>query len=64
MALSKAQKKVMNDLLLLVAALRVRVKKEMKEALIYSIAMHKLNKELKAAHIAGLRLLRIKKPRV
>jgi hypothetical protein len=58
MALTKAQKKMVNVLLLVIAKLQLRVQKEMREAVLYSIAMHKVSRELKVAIQMGAKILK------
>jgi F0F1-type ATP synthase gamma subunit len=58
MTLTKAKKKVINEMLLVIAEQRIRVEKEMQEAVIYSIAMRKVSGELEAAYQLGAQLLK------
>jgi hypothetical protein len=58
MALTKAQKKTINELILVIAEQRIRVEKEMQEATIYSISMRKISGELETAYQLGATLLK------
>jgi len=48
MARTQKQKKIVKELLRAVAEQRLRVKKEMKEAVLYAVAMRKVGSELQA----------------
>jgi hypothetical protein len=58
MALTKAQKKVINELILVIAEQRVRVEQEMQEAVVHSIAKRNVSRELEAAYVKGAHLLK------
>ena len=58
MALTKAQKKIVNELLLVIAEQRIRVEKEMQEDVVHSINMRRVSSELEAAYQLGANLLK------
>ena len=58
MALTKAQKKIVNELLLVIAEQRIMVERKMQEDVVHSIAMRKVSSDLEAAYQLGAYLLK------